>query len=126
MIKGIGTDILQVSRIERALERTPKLAERILTPAEYSDFQQDGQPGRFLAKRFAAKEAVVKALGTGIRMGVGWQQIQIEKDELGKPLITLLGGALERAYEMAVDSYFISYSDERDYVVAMVVLEGER
>ena len=126
MIKGIGTDILQVSRIERALERTPKLAERILTPTEYSDFQQDGQPGRFLAKRFAAKEAVVKALGTGIRMGVGWHQIQIEKDELGKPLITLLGGALERANEMAVDSYFISYSDERDYVVAMVVLEGER
>ena len=80
----------------------------------------------WLSKRFAAKEAVVKALGTGIRMGVGWQQIQIEKDELGKPLITLLGGALERANEMAVDSYFISYSDERDYVVAMVVLEGER
>ena len=78
----------------------------------------------FLAKRFAAKEAVVKALGTGIGNGVGWKHVEISKDDLGKPLVKLSGGALERANEMSIGSSFISYSDEKDYVVAMVVLEG--
>jgi len=124
MIKGIGTDILKVARIEKALLRTPKLAQRILTASELEEFQLSSEPARFLAKRFAAKEAVVKALGTGIRNGIGWQQIEIHKDALGKPLVKLLGGALDRANQMSIDSAFISYSDEKEYVVAMVVLEG--
>ena len=124
MIKGIGTDILEVARVEKALARTSKLAARILTAKELLDFQKSTQAARFLAKRFAAKEAVVKALGTGIGHGVSWQHIEIEKDSLGKPLITLNGGALDRSEMLGVTRCFLSYSDEREYIVAMVVLEG--
>ncbi|NQZ31841.1 MAG: holo-ACP synthase [Oceanospirillaceae bacterium] len=126
MIKGIGTDLLKIDRIEKSLVRTPKLANRILTPTELDEFSKSTQPARFLAKRFAAKEALVKALGTGIGNGVGWQHVEVIKDPLGKPMLILTGGALERAEQMGVDNYFISYSDEREYVVAMVVLEGEK
>ena len=66
MIAGFGTDIVEVARIEQALDRTPALARRILTPAELDVFSAAREPARFLAKRFAAKEACVKALGTGI------------------------------------------------------------
>jgi len=124
MIKGIGTDILQIDRIEKSLIRTPKLAQRILTDRELAEFERSATPARFLAKRFAAKEAVVKALGTGIGNGVGWKHVEISKDDLGKPLVKLSGGALDRANTMSIGSAFISYSDEKDYVVAMVVLEG--
>jgi len=124
MIKGIGTDILQIDRIEKSLIRTPKLAQRILTDRELAEFERSATPARFLAKRFAAKEAVVKALGTGIGNGVSWKHVEISKDDLGKPLVKLSGGALERANTMSIGSSFISYSDEKDYVVAMVVLEG--
>ncbi len=124
MIKGIGTDILEVARVEKALARTSKLASRILTAKELLEFQKSAQAARFLAKRFAAKEAVVKALGTGIGHGVSWQHIEIDKDPLGKPLITLNGGALDRSKMLGVTRCFLSYSDEREYIVAMVVLEG--
>lgn len=124
MILGVGTDILQISRIEQALERTPKLAERILTSLEQALFSEEKQPARFLAKRFAAKEAVTKALGTGIGRGVSWHHIEIDKDELGRPLVALNGGAAERASELGIANIQISYSDEKEYIVAFVVAEG--
>jgi holo-[acyl-carrier protein] synthase len=123
MIKGIGTDILQIERIEKTLVRSPKIAERVLTANEMQTFKSSSQPSRFFAKRFAAKEAVVKALGTGIGNGVGWQHIEINNDELGKPLITLCDGALQRAELLGAQHYHLSLSDELDYVVAMVVIE---
>lgn len=124
MILGVGTDILQISRIEQALERTPKLAERILTSREQALFSAEKQPARFLAKRFAAKEAVTKALGTGIGRGVSWHHIEIDKDELGRPLVALYDGAAERASELGIANILISYSDEKEYIVAFVVAEG--
>jgi holo-[acyl-carrier protein] synthase len=124
MIIGIGTDILKVERIEQALQRSAELSHRILTSNEQEMFNKSTQPGRFLAKRFAAKEAVVKALGTGIGNGVGWKHIEISKDPLGKPLITLFDGALSQANELGVNNCFLSYSDEREFIVAMVVMES--
>ncbi|MGI1672006.1 MAG: holo-ACP synthase [Neptuniibacter sp.] len=124
MILGVGTDILQISRIEQALERTPKLAERILTSREQALFSAEKQPARFLAKRFAAKEAVTKALGTGIGRGVSWHHIEIDKGELGRPLVALNGGAADRASELGIANIQISYSDEKEYIVAFVVAEG--
>ena len=121
MIKGIGTDIVQLRRIEKALERSPKLLERILTPAELQQCHDNRQPARFFAKRFAAKEAVVKALGSGIGNGVSWQHIEISHNRLGKPQVVLTGGALVWAENMAVTGVMLSYSDEVDYVVAMAV-----
>lgn len=124
MIIGLGTDIVAISRIEAALERTPKLAERVLTPTELNEWQSSKQPARFLAKRFAAKEAAVKALGTGIGRGVGWQQLEVSKNELGKPLLCVSGTAAEIAADLGVAHWHLSYSDEMEYVVAQVIAES--
>lgn len=124
MIYGIGTDILDISRIETALARTPKLAQRILTKQELAGFEASSQPVRFLAKRFAAKEAAVKALGTGIGHGIGWQQFAVSHDHLGKPLLSVSGNAAERAATLGIRSWHLSYSDEQNSVVAFVIAEG--
>ena len=124
MILGVGTDILQIARIEQSLQRTPKLVERILTSDELKLFAEDSRPALFLAKRFAAKEAVSKALGTGIGRGVSWHHIQIDKDEYGRPLVTLVEGAEARATSLGITNLQLSYSDEREYIVAFAVAEG--
>ena len=124
MIKGVGTDILQISRMADALIRTPKLPQRILTAKEYDQFLASPEATRFMAKRFAAKEAVVKALGTGIGRGVSWQHITIAKDDFGKPLVMLSEGAKTRAESLAITEVLLSYSDEKDYVVAFALAQG--
>lgn len=123
MIAGIGTDVLQISRIREALARTPRLPERILTPAEYSAYAESAKPEVFLAKRFAAKEAAVKALGTGIGRGISWQHFEISHDPLGRPLLVVLGEAKLRADAQGISRFHLSYSDEKEYVVAFVVAE---
>lgn len=123
MIVGIGTDILQISRMRIALERTPKLIERILTPSEQTACREATDTALFLAKRFAAKEAIAKALGTGIGRGVGWQHMCIEKGQYGRPLIVLTEGAKARAGELGINNLQLSYSDEKDYIVAFAVAE---
>ena len=124
MIYGLGVDIIQISRMTAALSRTPGLARRILTEVEYQQFLQSGDPDRYMAKRFAAKEAVVKALGTGIGQGVGWQQLQIDKNALGKPLVTLSGYAKSLSDELNIRQWHLSYTDEKAYVVAMAIAES--
>ena len=124
MICGLGLDIVQISRIDKALERTPALAQRILTMQEQLQFSQSKDTGRFLAKRFAAKEAVVKALGTGIAKGVGWQQIQIDKAPEGKPIVLLSGYAKTYADQLGIRTWHLSYSDEKEYVVATAIAES--
>lgn len=125
MIVGIGTDILQTDRMSAALKRTPRLPERILTPEELEKFRAHRQPEIFLAKRFAAKEAAVKALGIGIGRGISWQHFAVVHDEWGKPSLEIRGGAAERAESIGCARLHLSYSDERDYVVAFVVAESE-
>lgn len=124
MIQGIGTDILQLQRAASALERTPGISKRVLTPTEYQKFLATTQKVNFFAKRFSAKEAIVKALGTGIGRGVGWQHIEITNNELGKPEVVLSGGALAAAETQGVRSVHISYSDEKEYVVAFAIAES--
>jgi holo-[acyl-carrier protein] synthase len=123
MIAGIGTDILQISRVEEALARTPRLAERILTAGELKQYNDTPMRARFLAKRFCAKEAITKALGTGIGRGVSWQHIEIHKDDLGRPEVVLSGGAEARMKTLDISSIQLSYSDEKAYVVAFAVAE---
>lgn len=124
MILGLGTDICEIARIEAALKRRATLARRILTPSEYALFEKVADPARFLAKRFAAKEAAVKALGTGIGRGVGWQQVSIDKDSLGRPLLKFTGNAADIAGRTGISRWHLSYSDEQHYVVATVIAEG--
>lgn len=124
MIVGIGTDIAEIERIEKALARSGEnFARRILSDSEWEQFHQLKQQGRFLAKRFAAKEAASKALGTGIAQGVSFQDFTITHDELGKPLLNLTGKAALLATQLQVASIHLSISDERHYAMATVILE---
>ena len=96
MIGGIGTDIIQISRVEATLGRLgDRFAQRILRPIEFARFQNHGSPARFLAKRFAAKEAAAKALGTGIGRGLSWQHIEIASNENGAPELLFFDFAAE-------------------------------
>ncbi|WP_406731971.1 holo-ACP synthase [Vibrio scophthalmi] len=123
-IIGLGTDIAEIERVEKALARSGMaFAERILTAQEFAVFDSLKQQGRYLAKRFAAKEAASKALGTGIAMGVSFQDFTIANDELGKPILTLSGKALEIATTKGVAHIHLSISDERHYAMATVIYE---
>ena len=120
---SVGTDILKVDRIEAVVARLgDKFVRRILTETERLEYHASGIPIALLAKRFTAKEAVAKALGTGIGRGVSWQDIQIEHNDNGAPLVVLSGGALRVAQERGGSRVEISISDEAEYVVAFAVL----
>ncbi|OAJ92235.1 holo-ACP synthase [Vibrio bivalvicida] len=124
-IVGLGTDIAEIERVEKALGRSGEpFAKRILTQTELEKFATLKQQGRFLAKRFAAKEAASKALGSGIALGVSFHDFEITNDELGKPVLSLSGTALELAKQKQVEHIHLSISDERHYAVATVILES--
>lgn len=124
MIVGLGTDIAEIERVEKALARSGEsFARRILTDSELEQFQASKQQGRFLAKRFAAKEAASKALGTGIAQGVTFHDFTISHDKLGKPLLILSGQAAKLASQLQVENIHLSISDERHYAMATVILE---
>lgn len=125
MIQGIGTDMVEISRISAMLARRgDALARRILAPSEMPDYLASKDQARFLAKRFAVKEAVSKALGTGLRAPVLMTSIAITHDALGKPEL-LLSEALQHYFAArAVIRHHVSISDERLYAFAFVVLES--
>ncbi|RUO22510.1 holo-ACP synthase [Aliidiomarina iranensis] len=123
-IVGIGTDIVEIARIRSALERQPGLAKRLLSAKELAVFAVAKEPERFLAKRFAAKEAALKALGTGLQSGMSWHHIEVEHTDLGQPLLRFTAAAQARAAALAVSDQHISLSDEAHYAQAMVVLES--
>ena len=120
---SVGTDILRIERIDDVVGRLgEKFVRRILTEQERGEYQASKQPNRLLAKRFAAKEAIAKALGTGIGRGVSWQDIQIEHDANGAPTVRLSGGASQVATERGGARVELSLADELEYVVAFAVL----
>lgn len=125
MIQGIGTDLIEITRIQRALERYgEKFARRILSPKEMQYYQErssEQQPS-FLAKRFAAKEACVKALGTGFRNGLNFHMIEIENNDLGQPRIELHQDA--GSFFSTPPIIHLSISDEPPYALAFVVIEN--
>ena len=124
-VVGLGTDIAEIERVEKALARSGEaFAERILSEVELEQFHSLKQKARFLAKRFAAKEAASKALGTGIAMGVTFHDFQVANDEHGKPVLTLHNKAQELAANLGVSSIHITISDERHYAVATVLFES--
>lgn len=124
MIFGIGTDIVEYSRIEAMWIRFGvRLAERLLSEGELPEFHEHAHPARFLAKRFAAKEAFAKAVGSGLRHPVGLTRISITHDGLGKPVLQF--DTVLRAYlaQLGISGHHLSISDERNTIVAFVVLE---
>jgi len=124
MIYGIGTDLVDPARIERSLERHgDRFARRILTDPEWEEFQQRSKPALFLAGRFAAKEALSKAMGTGLRHPVTLDSITIAHDELGKPYFEFHPELDKLLSEKGIVNHYLSISDEMNLVCAFVVLE---
>ena len=125
MIAGIGVDIVAVARIARILEQHGEhFARRLLAPVEFDDYRATPAPAAFLAKRFAAKEAFGKALGTGIAQGVTLPQIAVAHDAAGRPRLELAGAAAEHCARRGIEVWHLSLADEQDHAVAMVVLES--
>jgi len=119
----IGTDIVNIGRIERVLEKQgSRFVCRVLTEAERDVYRKRGESIKFLANRFAGKEAIAKALGTGIAGGVTFQSIEILPDERGTPRASLSGVAREIQESLGAKYVHISLSDETDYVVAFACI----
>jgi holo-[acyl-carrier protein] synthase len=127
VIFGIGIDMVEVRRVEAGLARYGRrFAERVLSPAEISEFDSSSRPAEFVARRFAAKEALVKAAGTGFRRGLFPRQISVAHDALGRPALRFSEQARLVLQELGVATSHLSISDERDYALACVLLETER
>lgn len=125
MIVGIGTDLLDIERVEQLYARfKDALARKILAEAEWPLYVQSQAKGRFLAKRFAMKEALAKALGTGMREGVRFRDFQITHSALGKPECIFLGKADQLAKQNAIKRIHLSMSDEQSQVLAFAILES--
>ncbi|MBN1957644.1 MAG: holo-ACP synthase [Desulfuromonadales bacterium] len=123
-IVGLGTDLARIDRFKKFLEPGNKVLERIFTDQEreYSLAKRDPTP--HLAARFAAKEAFMKALGTGLRDGLAWRQLEVVCDSLGCPSLTVGGVAAEMLANRGVHHIHLNYSHDGDYAVATVILES--
>ena len=125
MVIGIGTDIVEIARIADVLDRQgDAFVQRILTHSEQKQYQASKQKAAFLAKRFAAKEAVAKALGTGIGHGVSFQDMSITNNAKGAPEVVLSGGAARIMAEQGAHKVLLSLADERHYAIAYAILLG--
>ena len=126
MILEIGVDLVEVERIKDiSLKCGDKFEKRVFTPREIAYCNSKKSRYQSLASRFAAKEAVFKALGTGWRFGLRWQDVEVVNDLLGKPNIILSGEAQQRAELMGAKKVMVSLSHTKKYAVAYVVLIGD-
>ena len=125
MIAGIGTDMVELARIEAVLTRHgSRFARRVLAEVEWPDFAHSRDPVRLIAKRFAAKEAFAKAVGTGIRAPVTFHAISVGHDEWGKPEFICAPELQKWLDKKGIKHVHLSMSDEEDTVVAFVVAEA--
>lgn len=124
MIYGIGTDIIEVARIQKALELDHGFREKIFSAEEIRYCESMKNKFQHYAARFSAKEAFMKALGTGWRDGIRFIEIEVARDPLGKPLIHLSGRAKELAEKAGMGEIHISLSHVKEMATAVVVVEG--
>ena len=123
-ILGVGTDLVDISRVSGSLDKIgERFARRILSDMEYERFRESSRPDVYLSKCFALKEAVAKALGTGISEGVGWHTIECDRHENGKPFVRLSQGAAEKLAALSASNVHVSLSDEAGFVSAFAVIE---
>lgn len=124
-ILGVGADLCEIGRIERALDRFgERFARKILMEAEFERFRRHRKPAAYLAKRFAAKEAFSKAMGTGIRAPVNWQNVSVGNERSGKPVLRCSERLRELMNRRGIVTAHVSLTDERDMACAFVILEG--
>lgn len=126
MIVGVGTDLIEVNRIESALARWgERFARKILVDHEFERFSRHRKPAHYLAKRFAAKEAFSKAMGTGIHHPVNWQNVGVANLPSGKPVLRFSPPLTALLAQRRIVAVHVSLTDERDMAAATVILEGE-
>jgi holo-[acyl-carrier protein] synthase len=127
MIYGVGTDVVEIARIEQALARFgERFARKILCPPELARFNGHLLPANYLAKRFAAKEAFTKALGTGIRAPANWHGVWVRNLPSGKPILEFSDSLRQLLSSRGVGSAHVSLTDERGVAMATVILECEK
>ena len=126
MIIGHGVDITETSRIKQMLGDHPeRFLERVFTPGEQADSSSEKRQCEHLAARFAAKEAALKALGTGWAQGIGWTDIEVVKADNGKPSLNITGRAAEIATSMGITRWHVSLSHIESCAIASVIAEGD-
>src|SRR5215467_15888224 len=126
MIVGTGVDIAEVPRIKAALERFGKrFLSRVFTPQEAQYCLSKANSAERLAARFAAKEAAMKAIGTGLRHGVTWQDVEVVRQPGGRPGLRLTGKAADFAAALGCKAIHLSLSHTVEHAIAHVILEGE-
>ncbi|MBN4069293.1 MAG: ACP synthase [Alkaliphilus sp.] len=125
MIKGVGIDIIEVDRIKKAIERNDRFLSRIFTDREISLYISKGSKLTTIAGKFAAKEAVSKALGTGFR-DIKWKDIEVLNDEMGKPYVKLHNNAKNIAYSQDISEILITISHTRYNAVAQAIATSTR
>jgi holo-[acyl-carrier protein] synthase len=123
MIIGIGTDIIEISRVEKAVNNTSSFISKFFTHEEITYFESVRFKAETLAGTFAAKEAVAKALGTGFRE-FGLKDIEVLRDSLGKPYVNCLGKAQKLCTDKNIDKIHVSIAHCKDYAVAYAIAEG--
>jgi holo-[acyl-carrier protein] synthase len=125
MIVGIGVDLVKISRIHEMTERWgTRFLDRVFTPTEQAYCLRRKFPPTHLSARFAVKEAMLKALGTGLRMGTRWTEIETVNNAAGKPEVKLSGRTGQLAAEKKVSEIFASITHDHDYSIAQVLLQG--
>lgn len=124
MILGLGADLVRVARLKAALIRHPRLHQRLFTAGELAQCHAAADPYPKLGARFAAKEAFLKALGTGWAEGIAWTDVEVAGGGKSAPSLTLHGRAAELAAQMGVVARHLSLSHDGDYAFAVCTLEG--
>jgi holo-[acyl-carrier protein] synthase len=127
VIYGVGTDVVEIGRIETALERFgERFARRILCEPELMRFRKHRMPAAYLAKRFAAKEAFTKALGTGIHAPANWHGVWVQNLPSGKPVLQFSDELARLLQQRKILQSHLSLTDERGVAMATVILECEK
>jgi len=127
VIFGVGTDVVEIERIEKALERFgERFAQRVLCPPELARFRSHKQPASYLAKRFAAKEAFAKAFGTGIKAPANWHGVWVVNHASGKPDLRFSEALAKALSSRGISRTHVSLTDERGVAMATVILECEK
>jgi holo-[acyl-carrier protein] synthase len=125
MVIGVGTDLIEIARIEQSIARYgERFLQRLYTAAEVAYCQGKKNAAESFAARFAAKEAAAKALGTGISHGVSWLEIEVAREPTGRPFLLLTGRAAQRAQQLGVTRSSLSLTHTREIALAVVVMEG--
>ena len=123
MIKGIGVDMVEIGRVQKLIDKDQGFAARIFTEREIAYCESKFFKAQHYAARFTAKEAFFKALGTGFRDGMGWRDVEVENDALGKPRLRLAAVALQKFEKRKLKKALLSLSHTKGMAVALVVIE---